>query len=420
MLLDEVKKSLKSLPNFHRVVVGVSGGADSVALASILKNLGYDIIIAHLNHSLRGKDSDGDEIFIHNLAKQWGVPFVSQKINIPKKDNLENRARMMRYDFLEEVRQSENAEFIAVAHHSDDQIETILMHMERGAGLRGISGMSLISGKIIRPLLTLDKQKLLDYLKKEKQDYRTDDSNFDINFKRNYFRQVVIPELSSGSKDFIKNLLHLSDNARAKISQIEKQAKSWISKNIRNNTSTQLSTGEFKISEFLRLDEDTQSEVIFALVGHNDVYSKSVKEIKSLIKKGSTGKQKKISGLIFKIQYGTVAFNPITEKSVDLPKIKLGKKEIRWGDYILKYLGSDEIFVRSWKSGDSFQPAGVKGSKKLQDFFVDRKIPKSERIQVPIIVDSDDKVLSVADFRVAENAVHLKKLLQIKRCKLNV
>jgi tRNA(Ile)-lysidine synthase len=407
MLLDKVKKSLKSLPRFSRVVVGVSGGADSVALASILKNLGYDIVIAHLNHNLRGKDSDGDEIFVRNLAKKWGVPFVSRKINIPKKDNLENRARMMRYDFLEEVRNNHNAEFIAVAHHADDQIETILMHMERGAGLRGICGMNLISGKIIRPLLVLDKKTLLAYLKKEKLDYRTDKSNFDISLKRNYFRQVVIPRLSSGSKGFTKNLLRFSNYAREKIRQTEKLAKIWMSKNIK--------TGEFKISAFLRLDDDIQSEVIFMLVGYDDVYSKQVNEIKNLIAKGSTGKQKKISNLVFKIQYGAVVFIPVTEKSANLPKMKLGKKEIRWGDFSLKYLGSDEIYVRTWKQGDSFKPAGIKGSKKLQDFFVDRKIPRSERGRVPIIVDSDDQVLSVSDFRVAQNGVHLKKCLQITR-----
>ena len=408
MILDEVKKQLKSLPAFKKVVVGVSGGADSVALAHILIKLGYNVTIAHLNHGLRGKDSDKDADFVKTLAQKWKVPFVTFKVTIPKKGNLEEQARNIRYEFLEKIRKSQNAKFVAVAHHRDDQIETILLHIQRGAGLRGLCGMSLVNGTIIRPFLNISKKDILSYLKKENLSYRTDESNFNLNFSRNYFRHVVITKLKRKHKNFESNLLHLSEIACKKIEKIEKQAKHWIESHVTNN--------EFKRTLFLTLTDDTQSEVIFMLTGYNDIYRQSVNELKGFIKNGATGKQKKICNKIFHICYDKVLITD-SAKPVDLPKIKLGKKEIRWGNWLLKYNGRDVLYVRQWKSGDKFEPSGMSGNKKLQDFFVDRKIPKTDRHYIPIIVDKDDNILSVSNFRVAKHAMHLKKYLQINKIK---
>ena len=160
-ITNEIQKSLQSLPPFKKVVVGVSGGGDSVALAHILMKLGYDVTIAHLNHGLRGKESDADEKFVTKLAEKWDVPCVTHKIRLQDKGNMENNARLIRYAFLEKVRQAKKAKFIAVAHHLDDQIETILMHMQRGAGLRGLCGMKIQNGSIIRPLLDVKKKDLI-------------------------------------------------------------------------------------------------------------------------------------------------------------------------------------------------------------------------------------------------------------------
>jgi len=404
MILDEVKKQLKSLPPFKKVVVGVSGGADSVALAHILIKLGYNVTIAHLNHSLRGKDSDKDADFVKTLAQKWKVPFVTCKVTIPKNGNLEEQARNIRYEFLEKIRESRKAKYVAVAHHRDDQIETILLHIKRGAGLRGLCGMSFVNGTIIRPLLTVSKKDILSYLKKEHISYRTDESNFNLNFTRNYFRHVVIPKLKRKHKNFESNLLHLSEIACKKIRKVEKQAKHWIKNHVTNN--------EFKRALFLTLTDDTQSEVIFMLAGYDDIYSHSINELKGFIRNGATGKQKKICNKIFHICYDKIMIAD-TIQPPDLPKVKLGRKVIKWGNWLIKYRGDDPIFVRQWKSGDKFQPFGMSGNKKLQDFFVDRKIPKTERLYIPIIVDNDDNILSVSNFRIAKNAAHLKKYLQI-------
>ena len=402
-----IQQTLSQLPPFKRVIVGVSGGADSVALAHILMKLGYDVTIAHLNHGLRGKESDMDEAFVKELAKKWKVPCSTHKIRLRDKGNVENNARLIRYAFLEKIRQSKKTKFIAVAHHLDDQIETILMHMQRGAGLRGLCGMKIQNGSIIRPLLGVRKKDLIAYLKKEKIDFRTDSSNSDMRFRRNLFRHKVIPELKKKHKDLGKSLLKMSESANERIQEIEKRAKDWMQKNVTNF--------EFRRLAFLELPDSIQSEILFQLTGYQDVYRKSIDKIKLLIQKGMTGKQKQIGPVTFRTQYDRVSFYKDFKKTEPLKRVKLQVREIRWGDWKIKHAGDQRLFVRTWQKGDRFHPSGMKGSKKLQDFFVDRKIPKAERHQIPIIVDEEDRIMGVANFRVAKNATNLKQCLRINK-----
>src|SRR5262249_19491687 len=142
-----------------------SGGVDSVVLAHKLKNLGYQMVLAHFNHGWRGKESDENENFCWNLAKKWKIPIEVSRGKKVEKGNAEAKAREERYFFLEAVRQKHKACYIAVAHHKDDQIETIWMHKKRGAGLRGLAGMPLVQRKIIRPLLEISKKEILEYAK---------------------------------------------------------------------------------------------------------------------------------------------------------------------------------------------------------------------------------------------------------------
>ncbi|MFH0821092.1 MAG: tRNA lysidine(34) synthetase TilS, partial [Candidatus Peregrinibacteria bacterium] len=173
-MLLQIQKTLRQLASFKRVVVGVSGGADSVALALALKELRYEVIVAHLNHRLRGDESDADAEFVKNFAQKLRVPYVIEKAEIPRHGNLEDNARKIRYEFLENARKRFRADCIAVAHHRDDQMETVLMHLLRGAGPRGLAGMQLQRGKLLRPLLDTTKKEILEFLRKRGQPFRTD------------------------------------------------------------------------------------------------------------------------------------------------------------------------------------------------------------------------------------------------------
>jgi tRNA(Ile)-lysidine synthase len=408
-LLDNLKKALGKLPPFKRVVVGVSGGADSVALAFLLKELGYSIVVAHMNHGLRGTESDADETLTRQLAKQWKVPCVVEKIDPRqlKTGNRENELRLLRYEFLEKARLGQKAQFIAVAHHRDDQIETILMHMARGAGLRGIRGMGLIQDRVIRPLLGIPKKELTSYLNKKNIPYRTDQSNFDVNFRRNRFRHQTIPAIRSGWPTFEKDLLAFATFAQTETDKTEKAARQWIAKNISDNT--------FDRKAYLKLEDDLQSEILFGLVGREDLYRKTIEEAKTLIRKGITGKQKKLGTATLKVQYGRIVLCQSTPPSFVSDQPEPITENTRWGDWSLQNLGAKGLFVRSWKPGDRLKPAGMKGSKKLQDLFTDLKIPKTERHRTPIITDSEKRILAVGNLRVARNAGYLKKYLKIEK-----
>jgi tRNA(Ile)-lysidine synthase len=408
-LLQTVKKTLDGLPTPKRLVVGVSGGADSVALALLLRKLGYSIVIAHLNHGLRGTESDADEAFVRQLAKRWKVPFATQKIDAVRlgAGNLENKLRQIRYGFLEKTRQRHKADFVAVAHHRDDQIETILMHLARGSGLRGLRGMSLVQDRVVRPLLNIPKRDLTDFLKREKTSFRTDRSNFDNSFRRNHFRHQIIPALRADWATMEKDLIAMATFAQEATKKTEAEAKRWIEKRIADHTFTR--------DAFLALSDDTQSEVLFELSGREDVYRKAVEEVKSLIRKGITGKQKKLGPWIFRTEYGQVNLCPrkASDFLPDKPLPILGKTQ--WGEWTLTSRGAKGLFVRSWKPGDRMKPAGMQGTKKLQDLFTDLKVPKAERHRIPIITDKEKRILAVGNLRVARNAGYLKTHLRIQK-----
>lgn len=383
----------------------MSGGPDSVALAYILKSLGYPIIIAHLNHRLRGAESDEDEKFVRDLAKRWGVPCVVQKSDISKTGNLENNARQIRYTFLEKVRRAYGAKYIAIAHHFDDQIETVLMHAARGAGLRGLCGMPLKKDAIIRPLLDVGRQDILDYLKKHRLAYRTDSSNLDLRFTRNYWRHMVIPHLKEKIPDFDEFMKSKMAEARKKLQDISAKAEKWAKKNVKN--------GRFDRQGFRKLDTDLQAEIIIRLVGAHDLYDKHIKSLADFIGNGQTGKTMAVKAHLFTIEYGTVfVHKPVTEKPEDR-RIRVTSKGINWESWKIKATGITPLYVRSWRHGDRFRPKGLSGTKKLQDFFTDQKIPRRLRNQIPIIVDKDDRIVSVGNLRYDQKAESLSRHIVI-------
>jgi tRNA(Ile)-lysidine synthase len=218
MLLDEVKKTIKdyNLINYRdKIVIGVSGGPDSVCLLHILyslkKEFGLKLIVAHVNYKSRGKDSDRDEDYVRKLAKKLGLKLYvarrKMKSKRQKTKNIEEKFREIRYDFFNRVLKKERADKIAVAHTKDDQVETIIMFFLRGAGLRGLSGMDIARDKIIRPLLFASRTEILEYLKKHKLKYQKDITNADITFTRNKIRHKLIPYLELEFNPNLKNTL---------------------------------------------------------------------------------------------------------------------------------------------------------------------------------------------------------------------
>ena len=224
---DVLKKVKPVIEEFisqgDKVLVAVSGGADSLALLYILnhfsKDMGYELSVAHLNHMARGAESDGDAEFVEKQAKKLSLPLFSEKTNIAEekphlKTSFQEAARILRYQFLERILTSINGNKIAVGHTADDQVETVLINFLRGTGLKGLSGMPQKRGCVIRPLLNCYRAELEHFLKEKKLVYRNDSSNKDDKYLRNKIRHNVIPLLRSINNDISANILGLADIAK--------------------------------------------------------------------------------------------------------------------------------------------------------------------------------------------------------------
>ncbi|MFA5776926.1 MAG: tRNA lysidine(34) synthetase TilS [Parcubacteria group bacterium] len=230
-----------------KIVVGVSGGPDSVCLLDILAGIKekseIELHIVHVNYALRGKDSDKDEKIVENLADNYAFGLSVLKIGGFKKNNIsEEILRNIRYDFFEKIRKELNYDLVAVAHNQDDQVETFLIHLIRGAGLQGLAGMKYKNNKIIRPLLGISRKEISEYLKNERLKYRTDKTNKEDIFLRNKVRNKLIPILEKNFNPNIKKTIFdstlnifedmslISELSGKQLNKLEVLRASWILK----------------------------------------------------------------------------------------------------------------------------------------------------------------------------------------------
>ena len=213
-------------------VVAVSGGADSVALLRALHAIHRgQLVVTHVNHQLRGTESDSDEAFVRELAERLGMAYRMKSVDVgarAARGNLEATARHVRYEFFAEVAAEVRAEWIATAHSADDQAETVLHRLIRGAGLQGLRGIAHKQSTIIRPLLTITRSDVLEYLASLNQSYREDSSNSDLRFTRNRLRHELLPQLKTFNPDIVTALNQLASQASEAFEVLESDAERLI------------------------------------------------------------------------------------------------------------------------------------------------------------------------------------------------
>src|SRR5881296_2408969 len=239
----------RMLTSRDRVLAGVSGGADSVCLALVLNELGLDVAVAHVNHGLRGAESDTDEEFTKELAGTLEVPFFGTKVALlgPSpaasalrlsrrplpggEANLEAAGREARRQFFIETARLRGYTKIALAHTRNDRVETFLLNLLRGAGSAGLVSMPPVSGTTIRPLIETSREEVEAYLREQNQPWRTDDSNFDLEFARNRLRHAAIPNLSSEfNPNLVKTLSRTIEILEQEDAWMRTIAEDWLSK----------------------------------------------------------------------------------------------------------------------------------------------------------------------------------------------
>ena len=441
----------------RRVLVALSGGADSVALLLILRELeraGAVVVAgaAHLNHLLRGADADADEAFCAALAARLGVPFLAGRVDVAAlaraaKRSLEDAARTARYAFLERAADTLDADAIAVAHTKDDQAETFLLRLLRGAGARGLAAIHPRAGRVIRPLIDLERAALREYLAAGGQAFREDATNADVSIPRNRVRHQLIPLLESRfSPGVVDVLAREAALARDDEDFLQGEAIKLADRIVLTGRTPGPADIHLDIAGLLRAPRALASRVVLGALqrqaGSRPIHFDHVERVFALAAAGSGGAVS-LPGQDAVTTGGVVVLRPAGPKSRGSPKREGGGNSFAFslsipGEVALdpqkltvtaeRLPGTDAararpmkwaargaevgvaaaalrlpLAVRSRRPGDRFRPLGAPGARKLQDFFVDRKVPRGERDTVPLVVDASDRIVWVVGQTVAED-----------------
>ena len=415
-----------------KVLIGFSGGPDSVFLLYFLKKYSRKLKIfigaLHINHLLRGKEADKDEQFCKKFCKDLSIPFFSKRINVKgvaskEKMSLEETGRIIRYKEYEKVFVKEGFNKIATAHNADENAETVLLNLIKGAGLKGISGIPPLREKIIRPILILSKKEILDYLNHFQINYRTDLSNLIDDAERNFLRNQVIPLIKERLNPSLSNTLLKSSEIFRNINNIIKKKINKSSEKIFSKNKNQLS---ISIKELKKIEIEYRSEIlrkIFSEEFNIQISYDDCIKILSLINKqagksiqlfGSIKVLKERNELIVQKVNDKKVVEPIiikTGDTINLNDKKLSIKAFKeTGTNKKKYslnrniefIDGDNIsrdfLLREWKSGDRFFPLGMKGSKKISDFLNEQKIPSLEKKEHLVLLN-ENKIVWVVGLR---------------------
>ena len=398
------------------VVLGVSGGPDSMALLHLMtrlkKALDIEVVCAHVNHNTGRPGQFEEQKFVERFCKQNNIVFETLTIDDYGDDNFHNEAHSKRYNYFDKLVKQYNAKYLLTAHHGDDLIETILMRIVRGSTLRGYSGFSKVvkknGYKIVRPLIQVTKEEILEYNKKNNIKYALDSSNFKDVYTRNRFRKYIVPQLKKEDINVHKKFYKFSKTLLEYNEFIDKLVNSKINEIYSNNV--------LNIEKFRNEDKIIQQKVIYHILENTYqddlmlITDKHVDILLDVIKsKRSNVKVHLPNGVQAIKSYDTLVLSTINRevnsydielnKFVNLPNEKNIEvvKDTKLTNNFVCRLNSKEIslplHVRSRQNGDKILIKGMIGKKKINDVFIDCKIPMDERDKWPIVVDNDGLVV---------------------------
>lgn len=303
-----------SVPREATLVVGVSGGCDSVALLHLLLEAGFSqIVVAHVDHQLR-EESKEDAEFVRGLASGLGLRCEVKGVDITElartsQSGIEEAGRVARYEFFEDLRLQHGADFVVTAHHADDQVETVLLNIIRGCGLKGLAGMEVLSGTLWRPLLQVQKKELKAYCKAHGLEFREDASNEDDRFKRNSVRRHVIPHLKELNPRFLKTFEQNRTLWKSAASLFEQQAHDFL---VDERVHDQM----YDLPTFLGLHPVSQGETLRQLYAQihgepTDLQQAHLDQILKVLQGPVSGKRKEFGpGMVIVKQRGTFEICP--------------------------------------------------------------------------------------------------------------
>jgi len=425
--MDIIEKVKETVQKYHmlahgdHVLIGLSGGPDSVCLLTIINKLKHELGVhlsaAYIDHGLRPDETPYEIDFCRDLCNSLGMPFITRSIDVKsyvkeKKLNKQEAARELRYRVLNEIAAETAANKIALGHNAGDQAETILMRLFRGTGPSGLSGIPPVRRHIIRPLIEVERIEIEKFLEDEGMGFVIDSSNLKHEYLRNKIRHLIIPAIKNINRDIIKTLSRTADIFRDEERYFEIIVTKTLMKLITRKTDK---TIEIFLGPLEAMDTVILRRVLRRAIdetkGLHGISFIHIEEIMSLIKSGKSGDRiylpkdirviKGYSTLILTSEkparLGTYSVDSpgeiiVTESSVVLRSATMGIDEVKdYGDaQKCAVIDADKVhfplIIRGRLHGDFFYPMGFGKRKKLQDYFVDEKIPRDERNAVPLLV----------------------------------
>lgn len=443
-LLEKVKSTIIEHGLVSRgdtVIVAVSGGADSTALLHLLTGLREEwnltLVVAHLDHQMR-PNSAADVRFVHQIALELDLQIVTEAVDVPglarrQKFSIEEAGREARYEFLGKLARERGAQRIATAHTQDDEIETVLMRLLRGDPWDALTGIPMArpleAAQVIRPLLRAAREDVRKYLSARSVEWREDPSNRDLRFVRNWMRLRVLPELertAPGARDLLVRMSEMMGSADRMLTDLTSEHAGKVAETHPHLVKVPL--GEFRRHSPAvqrRMLKWTVSQVVGIPIGLPAVMEARARRVAT---RGRPGDVADLGMIAVRVNYDTLEVarpqppRPSTEYQLKIPGTVTAEE---FGVTLTASLveiaaptrssskESDEVYldagglggelrIRSWRPGDRMMPLGMRGKKKVQDLFVDDKVPRWERHRIPVVTDAHGRIVWIVGRRLSE------------------
>jgi tRNA(Ile)-lysidine synthase len=410
------------------LLLGFSGGADSVALFHLLRESNFTFSVAHVNYSLRDKESEGDALFVRSLCDEYNIECFVKKIekeHWKTKRNIQAEAREIRYTFFNELKKTYAFTKVLTAHHKDDNIESILMNIARGTGLKGLLGIEKKHDDLVRPLLFIERSEIEEYLNSKHFQWRNDSSNLESKYKRNRFRNKIIPLLNKENPSFTEAMDRLLENL-APVAEVYYEAFDKFKKE-----------AVFQNKDEIKIDAsqpDLLRRFLFEFIqdfGFNSAQTKDI--LKTL---NETGRVFNSSSHRLYIDRAFIIIVKEAEISNSEISISESANEVLEPVHLvfsstkgINFNPSNEIAVmdksklhfplklRHWKHGDRIQPLGMKGMKKISDILIDKKISLPDKSKLLLLL-SNDEVIWIVGMMLSDKVKIRKSTQEVWKCEL--
>ncbi len=451
-LTKKVEKNIiheKLFETGDKILLGISGGIDSTTLLYVLleiqKSANFTLGLAHINHMLRGKESERDERFVRKLARRFQLPLHLKRINIDKAahekgQSIQHAGREARYRYFDEVASQYGYNKIAIAHNLDDQIETMLLRALKGTGLRGLTAIPIKRDTIIRPFLNTYRSEIEKYADLHKIPFVEDSSNNKVAYERNFLRRKIFPVMEKLNPQFKEKLFSLLKDLTYIDNLFETKSKLFLKQHQKKRR------GDISvdIQDLSMIDDETKFRVISDVIASLDPAFVPLREHLRQIKNILSAKKPNLIAVLpheikVKKVYDHLLFTkkPLPRPIQETLLISTGKNILKPFALCLHLSKSRKITkvfpknnniaffdsekmgrltVRTFMNGDRFMPLGMKDKMKLKDFFISSKIPKEIRKTIPLLL-SDNKIIWVVGFRIDEQfkiTKDTKQMLKVK------